>query len=234
MRKSLTLLTLLFSIFCQGTAQSLNNLDSLLANSRQLLHVETSSISATHGTMNLYERKNEHKRWKLVSSFRVMVGRTGMARDPQNVLQLADTMPVKHEGDGKSPAGIFQLGAVFSYHDLEKLHMPFVRVDTTDLCVDDENSAYYNTLIRSDSAKHDYKSFEYMKRRDSLYEYGVWVLYNSLPVIPGNGSCIFIHVWRDENSPTAGCTAMSRENILKLIYRLDKKKNPLLVQVVNK
>jgi len=234
MRKSLTLLTLLFSIFCQGTAQSPNNLDSLLANSGQLLYVETSSISATHGTMNLYERKNEHKRWKLVYSFRVMVGRTGMARDPQNVLQLPDTMPVKHEGDGKSPAGIFQLGPVFSYHDLKKLQMPFVRMDTADLCVDDENSAYYNTLIRSNSAKHDYNSFEYMKRRDSLYEYGVWVLYNSTPVIPGNGSCIFIHVWRDENSPTAGCTAMSRENILKLIYRLDKKKNPLLVQVVNK
>ena len=234
MRKSLTLLTLLFSIFCPGTAQSPNNLDSLLANSRQLLHVETSSISATHGTMNMYERKNEHKQWTLVYSFRVMVGRTGKARDPQNVLQLPDNMPVKHEGDGKSPAGIFQLGPVFSYHDLKKLQMPFEQVDTTDLCVDDENSAYYNTLIRSDSAKHDFNSFEYMKRRDSLYEYGVWVLYNSTPVIPGNGSCIFIHVWRDENSPTAGCTAMSRENILKLIYRLDKKKNPLLVQVVNK
>ena len=104
MRKSLTLLTLLFSIFCQGTAQSPNNLDSLLANSTQLLHVETSSIPATHGTMNLYERKNEHKRWKLVYSFPVTVGRTGLAKDPQNVMQLPDILPVKHEGDGKSPA----------------------------------------------------------------------------------------------------------------------------------
>lgn len=234
MRKFVTWLLACIAASSQPKAQSISSFDLLFKNSKQALYVETSSLSAIHGTMKLYERKNEHTEWKLVYSFRVTVGRTGLAKDAENLLRLPDTMPVKHEGDGKSPAGIFQLGAVFSYHDLEKLHMPFVRVDTTDLCVDDENSAYYNTLIRSDSAKHDYNSFEYMKRRDSLYEYGVWVLYNSTPVRRGNGSCIFLHVWRDENSPTAGCTAMSRENILKLIYRLDKKKNPVLVQVVSR
>jgi D-alanyl-D-alanine dipeptidase len=180
----------------------------------------------------LYERKNNRKAWKLIHSFPVTVGRSGLAKDPQATIRFADSVPVKHEGDGKSPAGIFSLGRVFSYHDLKKLHMPFVQVDTTDLCVDDENSAYYNTLIVSDTAQHDYNSFEYMRRKDSLYEYGVWVLCNSRPIVKGNGSCIFIHVWRDENSSTAGCTAMSRENILKLIYWLDKKKNPVLLQVV--
>jgi len=234
MRKLVTGLLFCIAAFSYPKAQSINSFDPLLKNAKQALYVETSSVPAIRGTMKLYERKNEQKQWRLVYSFPVTVGRTGLAKDPANLLQLPDTMPAKHEGDGKSPAGIFQLGAVFSYHDLEKLHMPFVRVDTTDLCVDDENSTYYNTLIRSDSAKHDYNSFEYMKRRDSLYEYGVWVLYNSIPVIPGNGSCIFLHVWRDQNSPTAGCTAMSRENILKVIYRLDEKKNPVLVQVVNK
>ena len=234
MRKFVTGLLFCMAAFRQLKAQPISSFDSLLHNAKQALYVETSSVSAIRGALKLYERKNERNRWRLVFSFPVTVGRSGLAKDPANVLQLPDIMPVKHEGDGKSPAGIFQLGAIFSYHDLQKLHMPFVRVDTTDLCVDDENSAYYNTLIRSDSAKHDYSSFEYMKRRDSLYEYGVWVLYNSTPVIRGNGSCIFLHVWRDENSPTAGCTAMSRENILKLIYRLDKKKNPVLVQAVNK
>jgi L,D-peptidoglycan transpeptidase YkuD (ErfK/YbiS/YcfS/YnhG family) len=71
-----------------------------------------------------------------------------------------------------------------------------------------------------------------MKRGDDLYEYGVWVLYNSNPVSAGNGSCIFIHVWRNEHSGTAGCTAMSKDNILKLIHWLDKKKSPVLLQVV--
>jgi len=110
--------------------------------------------------------------------------------------------------------------------------MPFVQVDTNFYCVDDIASSYYNTLIKQDTAKHDYSSFEYMRRKDSLYEYGVWVLYNSNPVIAGNGSCIFLHIWRNENAPTSGCTAMSRDKMLKVIYWLDARKKPVLLQVV--
>jgi L,D-peptidoglycan transpeptidase YkuD (ErfK/YbiS/YcfS/YnhG family) len=111
--------------------------------------------------------------------------------------------------------------------------MPFVQVDTNFYCVDDSNSFYYNTLIVSDTAQRNFNSFEYMKRPDALYEYGVWVLYNSQPVRAGDGSCIFLHIWRNENSGTAGCTAMARENIIKLIHWLDEKKKPVLVQVVS-
>jgi D-alanyl-D-alanine dipeptidase len=182
--------------------------------------------------MFLYERKNQNKDWKLIDSFKVVVGKNGLGKDRNANIPFADSAPIKHEGDGKSPAGIFPLGSVFSYHSLKHLHMPFVQVDTNFYCVDDVASSYYNTLIKQDTAKHNYNSFEYMKRNDSLYEYGVWVLYNSNPVIAGNGSCIFLHIWRNENSGTAGCTAMAKENILKLIHWLDKKKNPVLLQEV--
>jgi L,D-peptidoglycan transpeptidase YkuD (ErfK/YbiS/YcfS/YnhG family) len=112
------------------------------------------------------------------------------------------------------------------------LKMPFVQVDTNFYCVDDAASSYYNTLIKQDTAKHNFNSFEYMKRNDDLYEYGVWILYNSDPVTAGNGSCIFLHIWRNENSGTAGCTAMAKENMLKLIHWLNKKRNPVLLQIV--
>ena len=71
-----------------------------------------------------------------------------------------------------------------------------------------------------------------MKRNDSLYEYGVWVLYNSDPVTAGNGSCIFLHVWRNENSATCRLYCNVKENMLKLIHWLNKKKNPVLLQIV--
>ena len=216
----------------QLNAQSISSYNSFLQNSKQVLFVTTPSYDAIQGTIMLYERKNHRKPWKLSYSFPVTVGRAGLAKDAQATIPFAGSVPVKHEGDGKSPAGIFSLGKIFSYHDLKDLRMPFIQVDTNFYCVDDVNSAYYNTLVLSDTAKHDYNSFEYMKRNDSLYEYGVWVLYNSNPVVRGNGSCIFIHVWRSDDSPTAGCTAMSGENILKLIYWLKKKKNPVLLQVV--
>ena len=150
MRKFHNGLLLCILPFVQLNAQSISNFDSLLLNSNQALYVQTSSITEIHGTMSLYERRNSHKAWKLLYSFPVTVGRSGLAKDPQNTVSFPDGIPVKHEGDGKSPAGIFSLGAVFSYHDLKNLHMPSVQVDTNYLCVDDENSAYYNTLIRSD------------------------------------------------------------------------------------
>jgi D-alanyl-D-alanine dipeptidase len=226
----------LLIIFCAfeyfSIAQAIDGFNSALNNSNQVVFVKTPSINSIHGKMFLYERKNYRKKWKLIDSFVVTVGRSGLAKDAQSDLVFNHSIPVKHEGDGKSPAGIFKLGKIFSYHAIQNLHMPFVQVDTNFYCVDDATSSYYNTLIVADTAKHDYNSFEYMKRNDSLYEYGVWVLYNSAPVTAGNGSCIFLHVWKNEDSSTSGCTAMSKENIVKLIHWLDHKKDPVLLQIV--
>ncbi|SFQ33886.1 L,D-transpeptidase family protein [Parafilimonas terrae] len=203
-----------------------------MPNNNQVLFVKTPSASSIKGNMFLYERKNEKQSWKLADSFPVTVGRSGLAKDAHSVIPLNDNLPVKQEGDGKSPSGIFKLWKVFSYHNLQNLKMPFVQVDTNFYCVDDVNSRYYNQLILADTAIKDFNSFEHMKLSSNGYEYGVWVLYNSNPAIAGNGSCIFLHVWRDENTPTSGCTAMAKENMLKLIHWLDEKKNPVLLQVV--
>lgn len=232
MVKYVALSFLLFSPACFVNAQSIIVFNHLLTGSNQVLYVTTSSVNDFRGTMVLFERKNYHKRWMRVDSFTVVVGRAGLAKDAQPNISFNNIMPVKREGDGRSPAGIFRLGDVFSYHALSNLRMPFILVDTNFYCVDDATSAYYNTLIVNDTAKSTFNSFEYMRRKDDLYEYGIWVLYNNNPVNPGSGSCIFIHVWNNEHSGTAGCTAMSKENILKLIYWLNKKKNPVLLQVV--
>jgi L,D-peptidoglycan transpeptidase YkuD (ErfK/YbiS/YcfS/YnhG family) len=182
MKKYLTLFIIFCLIKIVGLTQSINSFNNYLKTNNEVLFVKTPSYNSIKGTMFLYERKNEHNKWNLVDSFPVTVGRSGLAKDVNATISFKDTVPVKHEGDGKSPSGIFKLGKVFSYHDIKKLHMPFVQVDTNFYCVDDVASSYYNTLIRQDTAKHDFNSFEYMRRKDSLYEYGVWVLYNSDPV----------------------------------------------------
>jgi L,D-peptidoglycan transpeptidase YkuD (ErfK/YbiS/YcfS/YnhG family) len=216
-----------------GKSQSLSNFNSYLKDNNQVVFVKTNSDNTIHGVMFLCERKNVHKQWHIVDSFNIVVGRNGLGKDGASSINLNNIIATKHEGDGKSPAGILKLGKVFSYHDIKNLHMPFVQVDTNFYCVDDTASSYYNTLIKQDTARHNFNSFEYMKRNDDLYEYGIWVLYNSAQVIAGNGSCIFLHIWRNSNSGTAGCTAMAKENILKLIHWLNAKKNPVLLQIVS-
>ncbi len=113
--------------------------------------------------------------------------------------------------------------------------MPFKKVDATDICVDDVQSAYYNTLVNTDTAsRKDWNSFEHMRRKDEAYEYGVWVKYNSDKIFSGDGSCIFLHVWAGNTSPTAGCTAMEKQNMITVIHWLDDKQQPVLLQLVEK
>ena len=63
------------------------------------------------------------------------------------------------------------------------------------------------------------------------YALGVFVAHNYNPVNKGGGSCIFLHIWKNANSGTAGCTAMDRSNIEKIFSWIDVKKNPVLIQL---
>src|SRR5690349_20372804 len=77
----------------------------------------------------------------------------------------------------------------------------------------------------------DWKSSEKMLAVGDQYDLGVFVAYNSYPAVPGFGSCIFLHVWKDANTGTSGCTAMSHENLEKVLKWLDPEKNPHLIQM---
>ena len=128
-----------FTLFLSN-AQSINNFNNYLKNNNQVLFVKANSDSTISGTMFLYERKNNRRQWRLKDSFDIVVGKNGLGKDATSSISLNNIAPTKHEGDGKSPAGIFPLGPVFSYHKLKHVHMPFVQVDTNFYCVDDVNS----------------------------------------------------------------------------------------------
>jgi len=74
---------------------------------------------------------------------------------------------------------------------------------------------------------------------DDLYKWGVMVRYNG-DALAGAGSCIFLHIWRNPESPTEGCTAMAEEDLLAILGWLeqgsgggpdpDPRRGPLLVQ----
>jgi hypothetical protein len=49
--------------------------------------------------------------------------------------------------------------------------------------------------------------------------------------LAGEGSCIFLHIWRSPEKGTAGCTAMAEEDLLAVLLWLKNEKNPLLAQL---
>lgn len=50
--------------------------------------------------------------------------------------------------------------------------------------------------------------------------------YNINPTIKGKGSAIFLHVERRKNSATAGCIAISEDEIKRLLEWLDPAMQP--------
>jgi zinc D-Ala-D-Ala dipeptidase len=199
--------------------------------STQLIVVTTPDWDATKGMLTMHERKNGV--WTEVGDqVPIVVGRTGLAWGDGLQLPLRREGPVKKEGDGKAPAGLFALTSLFGY-DAQPLdaHMPYIVATPTVECVDDVASPHYNTIVDTTNVPKTWTSSETMLRRDDLYREGVVVAHNSNPPVSGHGSCIFLHLWSGPDSTTAGCTAMSAEDLARLIRWLDDSRHPLLLQL---
>ncbi len=149
--------------------------------------------------------------------------------------KVSQNHPVKKEGDGRSPVGIYRLCRAFGVAPLNERHkikLPYYQIDQNSICVDDPESMYYNQIIQKDRiGNKDWQSAENMLEIGEPYCWGIVVELNNEPIRPGCGSCVFIHIWEGEGIPTAGCTAMKEEDIASLLEWLDPQKNPLLVQM---
>jgi D-alanyl-D-alanine dipeptidase len=208
---------------------------SPIALARQLVVVTTPGWDSTTGRLRRFERAREGDAWRVVGSATpIVVGRTGLAWGIgfDAVSGAEASAPRKHEGDGRSPAGVFPLDTVFGFQPLAApIGLPFVSLtDQTD-CVDDPSSTHYNTVVARDRVSRvDWSSAERMRTIDQ-YKLGVIVGYNAAPPVPGRGSCIFLHIWAGPASTTAGCTALDVRELTALVEWLDAGRRPMLVQL---
>jgi len=195
---------------------------------QQLIVVSSVDFNSTKARLQAYERRDNS--WeKRFAAMPVNLGRSGLAWGRGiHTFRHAEGEPSKMEGDGKSPAGLFRLDHFFGY-EAKKFNFPYLQVSFSTLCIDESASLHYNHILDSYHTKQ-YKSFEYMKRKDNLYKLGIVVGHNKEGVKKA-GSCIFMHIQKSENSPTSGCTSLQEDQLLKLMQWLDKSKCPLLLQV---
>ena len=110
------------------------------ARSTQMIVVTTSDWNAVEGRLQRYERTTPHETWWPVSEpISIVVGKNGLgpgigiiATDDPKVRSASD--PVKKEGDGKAPAGVFALGTAFGYasQPLRGLKMPYLNLTRVD------------------------------------------------------------------------------------------------------
>ncbi len=222
--KKLFLFLSLSACFCYA--------EDLLIGHQQLIVVTTSNWEEKKASLQLYERRDDGPAWTLISGpIPVVIGKAGLAWGIGLHPKSSKISPFKREGDGKSPAGIFSLGGAFGFAcKMPGLKIDYFQLDEFTEAVDDPLSSYYNYIVNSKEITTDWNSSEKM-RSVSLYKIGLVINHNFPNPQKNAGSAIFFHIWRNENSGTAGCTAMSQENLTHLLLWLEKSKNPVLVQL---
>jgi L,D-peptidoglycan transpeptidase YkuD (ErfK/YbiS/YcfS/YnhG family) len=214
---------LVLSCFFASLKMSENDIKALLTphenkigRSTQIILVRENARLFSHGYF-VYALERKHDHWKLAfGPLEARIGKNGFALPGE-----------KREGDGKTPSGIFSLKQTFGYDKTVKTKMPYRQASEKDLWVDDPNAPDYNQWVKQ--GETGAASYEKMKREDDQYQYGIVIEYNTDPVIKGHGSAIFFHVWKEKDFPTAGCVAVSEEDMIKIFEWLDPNAFPLIM-----
>ncbi len=127
----------------------------------------------------------------------------------------------KREGDGKTPAGRFRLmGGYWRADRLRPIRgaLALAPIKAHMGWCDDAADANYNRPLRLPArARH-----EELLRADGLYDVVLILDHNERPRVRGHGSAIFFHLTRNGDDPTAGCVAISRAHMLRLLPRLSR------------
>ncbi|RYD84712.1 MAG: hypothetical protein EOP84_04750 [Verrucomicrobiaceae bacterium] len=222
LRSLLCLLALiLFAMPGEGRAAGLD------ASVQQLIVAVAPSWDSTTGKLQLFER--DGKDWKAIGEpWAVLYGPKGLAWG-RGVYGTDEQGLRKVERDKKAPAGVFRIGKIYTYDSAlpDGSDYPFHTVTKADAWVDDSSLPEYNRHVSVD-LRNPPPWFEKQKMRhnDFAYRWLVEIRHNSDPPVPGQGSAIFFHQRRGPSRPSAGCTVMAQENLLRMIRWLRSEKQP--------
>ncbi len=200
---------------------------------QQMVLVTTSGWDADHGVLRRYERNASG--WNLVGQAQpVMLGHSGSAWG----IGLHPTQtdgPIKREGDGRSPAGVFGIGEAFGYAATTNTALQYRATQASDYCVDVSGSPLYNKIVDTREVGEAAVSgaTEPMRRDlhadgDQRYRLGFVIEHNTQGQ-PMGGSCIFAHLWKSSKDATTGCTAMEPPTMEALLEWLQPAKQPVFV-----
>jgi L,D-peptidoglycan transpeptidase YkuD (ErfK/YbiS/YcfS/YnhG family) len=158
--------------------------------------------------MNLTVHPDDTASWG-IRRFRCAIGRGGRRRD-------------KREGDGATPVGSWPMRRLLYRADrlvAPETALPVSVIAAADGWCDAPLDALYNQPVPLPYPA----SAETLWREDGVYDLIVPLGYNDAPVVAGAGSAIFLHVVRDDFSPTEGCVALALADLLAVLREADER-----------
>jgi L,D-peptidoglycan transpeptidase YkuD (ErfK/YbiS/YcfS/YnhG family) len=126
---------------------------------------------------------------------------------------------LKREGDGATPLGRFPVRQVLYRADRvtrPRTIFPLRAIRADDGWCDDPADPSYNRLVNLSPRSGP----DRLTRDDNLYDLILILGHNDRPRVRGRGSAIFVHLARSGYAPTAGCIALSQQDLLMLLAEL--------------
>ena len=128
----------------------------------------------------------------------------------------------RREGDLITPKGKYKIKCIYYRKDRVtnfKSKLPkFPILKDMGWC-DDPASKKYNKLV-----KFPYRfRAEKFYRKDNVYDIVLVLNYNLNPIIKNKGSAIFIHIAKRDYRSTAGCVALKKRDLKKIVSIINKK-----------
>ena len=127
----------------------------------------------------------------------------------------------KKEGDNITPKGTYKIIRIYCRKDRirqVKSRIKIYKINKKIGWCDDPRSKKYNQLIKLPNKFRHEKFY----RKDHLYDLIIVLNYNMRPVVKNKGSAIFIHLARRNYNPTKGCIALSKNNLLIILNKINK------------
>jgi L,D-peptidoglycan transpeptidase YkuD (ErfK/YbiS/YcfS/YnhG family) len=200
---------------------------------QQMILVTTPDWTSIHGMLRTYERRDGQ--WhEIDAAAPVVIGREGAGWG----LGLQDVRtdgPQAREGSMRSPAGVYRLGTAFGYAPTFDTAMPYAPMHASSYCVDVSDSPLYTQIVDANVVGEDAVRGASEHMRLDIHSHGAqgykigFVIEHNPKAVPGGGSCIFAHLWKTPDTPTAGCTAMTEATMRRLLAWLDPARKPVFV-----
>ena len=125
------------------------------------------------------------------------------------------------EGDNVTPTGIYKITNIYYRYDkIKKIKTSIkkIKIKKNMGWCNDPKSNLYNQQINLPNKF----SYERLYRNDRIYDLVAVLNYNVKPVIKNKGSAIFIHIAKNNYEPTAGCIALKKIDLIKLLQSIKK------------
>lgn len=164
--------------------------------------IKTAIDGDFHAELTVYQAKDG--KYEEVFSCPALVGQNGPGK--------------QSEGDTKTPLGTWEIGEAYGLKADPGSKVPYTQI-TDDMywCATGSNGKKYNQLLyKSEDPDNDYSEDEHLADYPIRYAYLLDMGYNKA-CAPYAGNAIFLHCWKDENTATGGCVAVSEENMVKIL-----------------